>query len=278
MNSDTRFNNLPDDMLIEIMLDMDYRSLKQLCRTNKRINKICRNETFWRDKYIQDFQKDKLILSSWYRQYKLEYSRSHPQTIYLLVSEYQRPIIQMVTSNLNDFLDLIVLIFNTKTPNEQMSDTHPLNVIFSENPSTAEIKQSILHVIYDLTDVYDNRVTKYRIEANDITNRFIAQKFNYYNSKFLKPERFIKFLYTYYLNPELLLFNEQYRSKEERELILEFLNFVYESNLIPGRSSPIPTYDEIFSQDQILDRETIYKLFSKPNRYIFKRSVYFGNP
>ncbi len=49
-------NLLPDEILLEILLKTDdLETLSALCRTSKRINLICQDEFFWKQKYQKDF-------------------------------------------------------------------------------------------------------------------------------------------------------------------------------------------------------------------------------
>lgn len=40
---------------IEILLNLDMKDLKSICRTNKNLSKICNNEIFWKLKLDTDF-------------------------------------------------------------------------------------------------------------------------------------------------------------------------------------------------------------------------------
>lgn len=43
------------EILLEIAFKLDFNSLSQLCLTNKAFSEICRDDSFWRVKYQQDF-------------------------------------------------------------------------------------------------------------------------------------------------------------------------------------------------------------------------------
>src|SRR6185503_13203500 len=53
---DNYIRYLPDDMILNIMLEQDYKNILQFCKVHKRFNElICRNMKFWRDKYSRDY-------------------------------------------------------------------------------------------------------------------------------------------------------------------------------------------------------------------------------
>jgi hypothetical protein len=52
---------LSDEVLLEIMNDMDGDVLLRFCSTfNKRIQSLCDDELFWKQKYEHDFPDEKL--------------------------------------------------------------------------------------------------------------------------------------------------------------------------------------------------------------------------
>jgi len=46
---------LPDETLLDIMLNMDGNTLLNFCATDVRTHTICNYEPFWKQKYILDF-------------------------------------------------------------------------------------------------------------------------------------------------------------------------------------------------------------------------------
>ena len=64
---------LPDEMILKILLETDdLKTLSKWCQTSKRVNRICQDKGFWRQKYEKDFGIE-LILSegeTWREQYK----------------------------------------------------------------------------------------------------------------------------------------------------------------------------------------------------------------
>ena len=64
---------LPDELLLEILLKTDdLKTLSSLCRTSKRINLICQDEFFWKQKYQKDFGGDVILAKgdTWKEKYK----------------------------------------------------------------------------------------------------------------------------------------------------------------------------------------------------------------
>ncbi len=64
---------LPDEMLLKLLSETDdLKTLSKWCQTSKRVNRICQDKGFWRQKYEKDFGIE-LILSegeTWREQYK----------------------------------------------------------------------------------------------------------------------------------------------------------------------------------------------------------------
>lgn len=52
---DSRFNTLPREAYQEILLNLDYKTIKNLCITKKDVEQTCRNPYFWYLKYNRDF-------------------------------------------------------------------------------------------------------------------------------------------------------------------------------------------------------------------------------
>ncbi len=63
---------LPDETLLKILLEVDdLTTLFSLCRTSKRINLICQDKLFWKQKYQKDFGETTLIEGeTWGGRYK----------------------------------------------------------------------------------------------------------------------------------------------------------------------------------------------------------------
>ncbi len=55
--SNNYYTNLPDDMLIQIALNMNLKELNQQCRVSQRMASLCRNNNFWYQKLNKDFGK-----------------------------------------------------------------------------------------------------------------------------------------------------------------------------------------------------------------------------
>ncbi len=67
------FELLPDEMLLKILLETDdLKTLFKWCQTSKRINNICQDEGFWRNKYQKDFGIELTLVEgeTWRKQYK----------------------------------------------------------------------------------------------------------------------------------------------------------------------------------------------------------------
>ena len=65
-------NLLPDELLIEILLKTDdLKTLSSWCQTSKRINLICQDEGFWKQKYLKDYGETTLMKEwTWKELYK----------------------------------------------------------------------------------------------------------------------------------------------------------------------------------------------------------------
>ena len=71
MNSNY-FDWLPDEILLKMLLETDdLKTLSKWCQTSKRVNQICQDEGFWRDKYRKDYGESALEKGeTWRERYK----------------------------------------------------------------------------------------------------------------------------------------------------------------------------------------------------------------
>src|SRR6516164_3976724 len=46
--------NLPDDVTYQILLNLDLKSVDQLCITSQSFYKLCQDDAFWKEKYKVD--------------------------------------------------------------------------------------------------------------------------------------------------------------------------------------------------------------------------------
>lgn len=66
-------NLLPDEMLLKVLLETDdLKTLSKWCQTSKRVNRICQDEGFWRNKYRKDFGIESKLMEgeTWRGEYK----------------------------------------------------------------------------------------------------------------------------------------------------------------------------------------------------------------
>lgn len=74
--------NLPYEILEEIALNLDFKSLTRLCFTNTTMQSICQDDGFWGDKYRKDFdpQAVKTEGESWQEKYRteLDFPQNYP--------------------------------------------------------------------------------------------------------------------------------------------------------------------------------------------------------
>ncbi len=66
---------LPDEMLLKLLIETDdLKTLSKWCQTSKRVNRICKDEGFWHNKYRKDFDlsgESKLVEGeTWRKRYK----------------------------------------------------------------------------------------------------------------------------------------------------------------------------------------------------------------
>jgi len=52
---ESKFSNLPADMIYSIAAEMDYETTLNVCNGNKRIKNICKNNNFWMYKIEQQY-------------------------------------------------------------------------------------------------------------------------------------------------------------------------------------------------------------------------------
>ncbi len=66
-------NLLPDEMLLKLLSETDdLKTLSKWCQTSKRINRICKDEGFWHNKYRKDFGGELTLTEgeTWREEYK----------------------------------------------------------------------------------------------------------------------------------------------------------------------------------------------------------------
>ena len=61
--------NLTDDVFYDILLDLDYDSIKKYCLSNKSINLLCNNQNFWRNKFNRDYPSLTIKSTNWKKEY-----------------------------------------------------------------------------------------------------------------------------------------------------------------------------------------------------------------
>ncbi len=81
----------PKDILRKIALDMDYKDIINLCKSNKKINdKLCKDEHFWRMKYEKDigsFSFQKIYLKN-IENVDVDLKDINPKILNFMNSEY----------------------------------------------------------------------------------------------------------------------------------------------------------------------------------------------
>lgn len=84
-----RFNLLNDDVILEIALNLDTKSIANFCNSNSRYHRlICNNEVFWHLKFKRDYFDIKNYTGSWKHLY-LNYNLLHTGTMAKSISPIQ---------------------------------------------------------------------------------------------------------------------------------------------------------------------------------------------
>lgn len=286
------FNDLPNDVLMNILLNLDYVELRRICKTDKRVQKLCQNEYFWEQKYKRDFQNDKVLISdSWRDNYKYLDIQRHPKKL------YQFEGVSMVTNNPDEFLKLILSIINNK---------------YEKNDPLAKIQTDLLILLKRIMiDNYYGNVFMKSVNRNDLLltyRQFFGQLLNQYDptDRYRSSDKYTflyNYVYEYYITPKYLILDLLTRKttnahgarlvndinintvkmdpEDERyyRYVLDFFNFVKCSgelekidfyNFVKNQgylidpNVPIPTFEEIFSSPPQFDLNFLKSLID-PN-------------
>ena len=71
-------NNLPSDMQVELLANMDLNELRKLCTSNKQLRQLCQSELLWQRLVAHRFGKVELINNSWRETYIYYYQIIQP--------------------------------------------------------------------------------------------------------------------------------------------------------------------------------------------------------
>ncbi len=171
-------------MLINIMLNLEYAELKQICKINKRVNELCKNEYFWEQKYKRDFGEKKIVISeSWRDTYKFTYIEQNAKKFYKFGG------LNMLTNNPNNFLQLITNIINNS---------------YDISDQLTKIQTNLLISLSDV--IYFNnrkRVKNYGNFLNSMSN--LLDEYDPDNIYNLDDPRHNSRLFDYYITPEYLI-------------------------------------------------------------------------
>jgi len=108
---------IPTDIIYNIFLTLPYDDVINYCSINKNVNKICSNQSFWKDKYYQDFSQffslNELLPSNYNGSWRNEYQRKYYDkwTIFrklaLVLPNYIKDYVMYF--NDPDYADLLIL-------------------------------------------------------------------------------------------------------------------------------------------------------------------------
>lgn len=80
INLINQFNNLPNEIVLKLVLDVPINNIINLCLTDQRFNDaICNNNFFWKQKFIKDFGDVDFNISDW----KLLYMTANGNNVWI---------------------------------------------------------------------------------------------------------------------------------------------------------------------------------------------------
>lgn len=261
-----KLEELPKDILLSIMVELDYPTIKQLCSTNKKIKQICTDEYFWQQKYERDFSKNRLLPNkSWRYNYLLIYIKHNEKQVYSLLDEEGKTIVSMMTNNLELFTDLLFSIIN-----EIYDDDNPLIFIQTQIFVTLSefIKTTNSLIMSPFSGKIENIMDNFLRDNSDIILR------DYYGL----PERdtVTDLMKHYYPTPYLLILKhladiydndhdvtlntiDQYELDRYLKITIRFINYIQAHNLLPQIRSTMIDEDKLFNRHPSID----YNLFKR---------------
>lgn len=214
------FEQLGVDSNIQILLNLnlDYHSLKNICRSNRYFRQICTTEYFWQKKYEKDFGMYFAEVKSWYQLYKYKYASLNEKTVFSLVQSTSNEaectgsenLISVMAKSEEQFIEFLVVMYNDPQPNKIQKTLIPLI-----NMSTKIINAKKLR-------------KNYRKEIENMIKEWIQLNPNImYNHKNIRTNDYYIFtdiVYNYYLTPLLLL--ESYMDLEDKKIVLDLFDFL----------------------------------------------------
>lgn len=160
----TNLENLPDDMLIEIIFHAQPSELKALCRSNSRLANLCRNPEVWKRKLQAQFPNARKKYQGYERERYIELEkpfRKAGKVLILYHHDYDY-----------DDNDEVLAIFQNSTDEEIFDNlANLLNTHYNED-STAyshsdKLKNRIIELFGDIYSKYKTRME----EEGEITYR-----------------------------------------------------------------------------------------------------------
>lgn len=70
------FDKLPNELIIQILMNLDVKDILKLCQTNKRVADICQSNYLWKKLVARDFPDSFYIFGSQYPDYRQAYESS----------------------------------------------------------------------------------------------------------------------------------------------------------------------------------------------------------
>ncbi len=194
-----------DDILYNILLQSDVKTINQLCKTNKKANTICNNnKQFWIDKFSQDylepllidFEPDDYSYLEWYnvgiqaientknilKINYIEYNRKYNKTngvFIVLVGSMHTKILNYWFPNLKD-LEYNELKFNLNNNNYSLTITYDMKNNIDLGKYTIHQVEKMLPSLLFITEICsdehgfsmiyrdDKKIYNYQIDQNPI--------------------------------------------------------------------------------------------------------------
>lgn len=69
--------SLQQDNYRQIMLELDYATIKNACSSNKSLNNVCNDNSFWYDKIVKDFGPITIIGTNYKNEYEKLYNQRY---------------------------------------------------------------------------------------------------------------------------------------------------------------------------------------------------------
>ena len=237
-------DTIAKDSLIELFLNTPLPDCANLCKSNKQLADLCKDENLWRQKFLQDFTAPPTEPVSWKQLYQQLYLIAHPNTISLLYCKDADGTHMLLSAPTQKrLMETIVTIYN-------------YNLMEHER---LLIELNIL--IYEFNSVYDLNILERFFSLEQKSAQLLPAVEQllplYFGDASEEAESFAKYFTSYYFNPFLL--THLFLHPDKLKQILAFFDFLYAKGVGTDIIKKVPTVDDLLAISALRLDPNIYE-------------------